>query len=630
MSQSAVNLTPPETLVIQEVPDISMSLVEQVSRYTDFRQAALFSWHPVRNEMLISTRFADSPQVHVVSQPMGSRSQLTFYQDAVRSAAYDPQTGETFVFNQDIGGSEFAQNYRFDLDSGNVTLLTDGRSKNSSGMWSNAGDRIVYTSTRRTGNDNDFYTVNPHEPGSEICIAECVGGGWFPLSWSPDDTSLVVLEYRSVNDSDIWRFDCMTGARVCLTKSDSAAAFGYAEFLSDPAKLLVVTDRDSEFHRLAILNSETQELEFIESGVEWDVDQVSLSDDRCLAAFVTNEDGIGRLHVINLDTFLEIELPTLPEGNISGPLWHSDGTHLAFHCVAASAPADIYAIDFSAFTVERWTKSETGRVDVSLLQEPALIKWTSFDGLQIPGFMYSAPPCFTGQRPVMVVIHGGPESQFRPVYLGRTNYYLNELGVVLIYPNIRGSSGYGKTFLHRDNGHLRHHSYMDIDALLDWIHDQPNLDSNRVMITGGSYGGHMTLAVATRSNDRIACSVDIVGMSNLVTFLENTEGYRQDLRRAEYGDERDPETRRYLESIAPLNHAGNITKPMFIIQGRNDPRVPYTEAVQMAETVRANGTPLWFLMANDEGHGFAKKRNSDYQFYATVEFVKRFLIVGPT
>ena len=226
----------------------------------------------------------------------------------------------------------------------------------------------------------------------------------------------------------------------------------------------------------------------------------------------------------------------------------------------------------------------------------------------------------------MIVIHGGPEGQFRPVYLGRTNYYLNELGVSVLYPNVRGSSGYGKTFLDLDNGFKREDSYRDISALLDWIAAQPDLDAERVMVTGGSYGGHMTLALAVRENERIRCSLDIVGMSNLVTFLENTEAYRQDLRRVEYGDERDPEMRAFLERIAPLNHAQKITKPLFIVQGKNDPRVPYTEALQMAATVRANDTPVWFLMANDEGHGFAKKSNADFLFYSTIAFVQQYLL----
>ncbi|MCI0380528.1 MAG: prolyl oligopeptidase family serine peptidase, partial [Gemmataceae bacterium] len=221
---------------------------------------------------------------------------------------------------------------------------------------------------------------------------------------------------------------------------------------------------------------------------------------------------------------------------------------------------------------------------------------------------------------------GGPESQFRPGFLARYNYLLNELGVALIFPNIRGSSGYGKTFLTLDNGFLREDSYKDIEALLDWIATRPDLDADRVLVTGGSYGGHMTLAVATYYPERMRCAIDVVGMSNLVSFLENTESYRRDLRRAEYGDERDPKMRKFMETIAPLNNAHKIKKPLFIVQGKNDPRVPLIESEQMVATLKKQGTPVWYLMAEDEGHGFAKKKNADFQFYASVMFVREFLL----
>ena len=276
--------------------------------------------------------------------------------------------------------------------------------------------------------------------------------------------------------------------------------------------------------------------------------------------------------------------------------------------------------------VTRWTESELGGLVGSELVEPRLIKWKSFDGLEITGFYYKPPARFTGRRPVIINIHGGPEGQFTPGFMGRTNYYLNELGVAVIYPNVRGSSGYGKTFLKLDNGMKREDSVKDIGALLDWIAQQPDLDASKVMVTGGSYGGYMTLAVATLYNDRIACALDVVGISNFITFLQNTESYRRDLRRAEYGDERDPAMRAYFERIAPFNRAGNITKPLFVVQGGNDPRVPRTESEQMVARVKQNGNPVWYLMAQDEGHGFRKKGNVDFQFYATVMFVRRFLL----
>jgi dipeptidyl aminopeptidase/acylaminoacyl peptidase len=244
----------------------------------------------------------------------------------------------------------------------------------------------------------------------------------------------------------------------------------------------------------------------------------------------------------------------------------------------------------------------------------------------ISGFLYKPPAKFAGKRPVLVVIHGGPEGQSQPIFLGRANYYLNELGIALIYPNVRGSTGYGKTFSLLDNGFKREDTYKDIDALFDWVGTRPDLDADRIGVTGGSYGGHMTLAVSTFYSGRIRCSVDIVGMSNLVTFLEHTEGYRRDLRRVEYGDERDPKMHDFLEKIAPMNNIEKIKKPMLVVAGKNDPRVPVTESEQIVGALKKQGTPVWYVMAKDEGHGFRKKQNQDFQFYATVEFLEEYLL----
>jgi dipeptidyl aminopeptidase/acylaminoacyl peptidase len=254
------------------------------------------------------------------------------------------------------------------------------------------------------------------------------------------------------------------------------------------------------------------------------------------------------------------------------------------------------------------------------------VSWRSFDGKMISGFLYRPAKKFTGKRPVIIDIHGGPESQSKPYFLGRMNYYLNELGVAILFPNVRGSIGYGKSFLAADNGFKREDSVKDIGALLDWIPGQPDLNPQRVMVTGGSYGGYMSLAVATKYSDRIRAAIDIVGISNFVTFLERTESYRRDLRRVEYGDEREPKMREFLQQISPVNNAKNIKVPLMVVHGKNDPRVPLNEAQQIVQAVRQNNVPVWYLMANDEGHGFSKKRNVDYQFYATVMFIKEFLL----
>jgi dipeptidyl aminopeptidase/acylaminoacyl peptidase len=292
---------------------------------------------------------------------------------------------------------------------------------------------------------------------------------------------------------------------------------------------------------------------------------------------------------------------------------------------SAQSVSDVFSVNANTLQVDRWTRGE-GAVDPSTFREPELIHWKTFDGKTISGFLYAPPPRFAGKRPVIVSIHGGPEGQSRPTFINRNNYFVNELGIAIIYPNVRGSRGYGKAFVALDNGLKREDSYKDINALFDWIEQRPDLDATRVMVTGTSYGGFMTLAVATHYSDRIACALSIVGISNLVTFLERTETYRRDLRRAEYGDERNPQVRAFMERIAAVNNVRNITRPLFVVSGRNDPRVPVSEGQQMVAAARTQQAPVWYLVGNDEGHGFTKKNNLDYLFYASVAFVKQYLL----
>ncbi|HEX6625221.1 MAG TPA: prolyl oligopeptidase family serine peptidase, partial [Pyrinomonadaceae bacterium] len=370
----------------------------------------------------------------------------------------------------------------------------------------------------------------------------------------------------------------------------------------------------------------TKQHTYLTDHIKWDVDDFELSPDGSTIALVTNEDGISRLRLLDTKTRKEKTPPELPVGLVGALEWHDNGRDLGFSLSSARSTSDVYSLDVKTGKVERWTFSETGGLNTDNLSDPQLVKWKSFDGREISGFLYLPPARFTGPRPLIINIHGGPEAQARPGFLGRTNYYLNEMGVAILYPNVRGSSGYGKTFLALDNGFKREDSYKDIGALLDWLPTQPRLDASRVMVTGGSYGGHMAFAIATLYSDKIRASLPVVGISNLVSFLERTESYRRDLRRAEYGDERDPRMRAFMTHIAPLTNASKITKPIFIVQGGNDPRVPLNEAEQMVKTVRQNNTPVWYLMAKDEGHGFNKKKNQDFQFYATIMFVREYLL----
>src|SRR5439155_97256 len=453
--------------------------------------------------------------------------------------------------------------------------------------------------------------MDPADPRTDRMVLELEGGGYAPLDWSPDDRTMLLHQGISVNESYLWLVDVATGVKTLLTtqQGTDTVAYGSAQFGRDGKGIYLTTDLGSEVRRLAYLSLLGKRYRFLSDRLPWDVDEFALSPDGRWIAFVANEDGIGALHVINAATGAERRIPKLPAGLIGNVTWRRTGAELAFSFTSARSGEDAYSLDLVTGRLVRWTESETGGLNTADFAEPELIHWSSFDGRSVSGFLYKPPVRFAGRRPVIINIHGGPEGESRPGFLGRSNYYVNELGIALILPNVRGSTGHGKTFVKLDNGTLREGAYKDIGALFDWIRARPDLDPDHVLVTGGSYGGHMTLVTATLYNDRVCCSVDVVGISNLATFLKNTSGYRQDLRRVEYGDERDSTLRAWMERTAPLNNVDKVTKPLFIVAGMNDPRVPRTEAEQMVAALKQRSVPVWYLMAKDEGHGFRKKNN---------------------
>lgn len=625
-AQDAV-VIPPENIVVSGVPAIPAALAETAGRYKENRAAFAPSWHPQRRELLVSTRFANTYQTHLVKFPGGARQQLTFFSEPVYGGSFHPNGGDYFVFQKDVGGGEWYQLFRYDMTTGDSRLLTDGKSRNLQGPWSSGSDLIAYTSTRRTGQDTDLWVMNPSDPKTDHLLTPLKGGGWSPQDWSPDDKHILLLEEVSVNESHVWLVDSATGDKAELTPhaSGEKIAYGNPRFSKDGKGVYFTSDKESEFQRLVYLDLATRQERVLTSNIPWDVDEFALSYDGKKIAFASNEDGLSALHLLDTSTTIELPVPKVSVGVIGDLVWHHNSHDLAFSLTTARLPVDTYSLDADTGKVERWTNSETA-VNTSSFVDAELIRWKSFDGKTISGFLTRPPAKFTGKRPVLIEIHGGPEGQSRPTFLGTDWYYVNEMGIALIDPNVRGSTGYGKTFTKLDNGLLRQDSYKDINALLDWIAAQPDLDASRVAIIGGSYGGHMTLAVSTFYSDRIKCSIDIVGMSNLVTFLEHTEEYRRDLRRVEYGDERDPNMRAFLEKIAPMNNIVKIKKPMLVVAGKNDPRVPVSESDQIVEGLKKQSTPVWYILAKDEGHGFQKKTNQDYEFYSDVVFLQEYLL----
>ncbi len=628
-AQESNTLKPAENFIAKNIPEIPAKIAADLSLYTETRSAAPRAWHPKKREIIITTRFGNTNQLHYVKDPGGARTQLTFFSEQVTSATFEPVNGDYFLFTKDIDGNEFYQIFRYDMADGKVTLLTDGgRTQNGGMVWNKAKNLIAFTSTKRNGADRDIYTMDPKDPSTTKLLLEVKGGGWGVMDWSTDDTKMLIAEYKSINESNIYVLDIASGKFniVSPTSKKEVVANVGGRFSRDGKYIFTVTDKDNEFRKLGRMDVDGKNLTILSKDINWDINGMELSEDGGHMIFTANERGMNVAYLMNTETLEYGKLASLPMGQISSTEWRPGTKEFFFTLSSARSTSDVYTHNIETGVTERWTYSELGGIVPETLSEPSIITWKSFDGKEISGIYYKANEKFEGKRPVIINIHGGPESQSSPRFLGRSNYYLNELGVSIIYPNVRGSNGFGKSFLKLDNGFLRENSVFDIGALLDWIATQPDLDTTRIMVMGGSYGGYMSLACAVHYSSRLKCAVDVVGISNFNTFLKNTEDYRRDLRRVEYGDEQDPKMYAHLEKISPNNNAQKIKIPLFIIQGGNDPRVPRTEAEQMFNVLQEQGTPVWYLEAKDEGHGFRKKDNADFMSYTIVEFMKTYLL----
>ena len=616
----------PSNLIVENVPAFPDTLVEKVRPYLEVRTAVFEAWNPVRQEMLIITRFGNTPQLHLVKMPGGARKQLTFFPDRIGGAQYRPGDPNTIVFSKDVGGGEFFQLYRYDVPTGDITLLTDGQSRNTSARFSRDGKWMAFASTRRSGKDTDIYVLDPTQPQSARMVLQVEGGGWFPTDFSPDGKQLIVANDISAEQTELHLVDVASGSKRQLTPKGAPIAFENSRFAPNGSDIYFVSDEGSEFSQLVRMHL-ADGSKTVLSHEKWDVDEFEVSEDGRRIAYVTNENGIGILHVMDAATGAAVSIPRLPVGILSGVAWHPNNHLLGFSITSAKSPSDAYSLDLDSGRLDRWTESETGGLDPSRNIDPQLVTMKSFDGTAISAFVYRPDPArFPGKRPSLIIIHGGPEGQSRPGFNGRTNYWINELGIAVVFPNVRGSSGYGKTYLAMDNGYKREDAVKDIGTVINWIKSDPLLDPDRIGVYGGSYGGYMTLATMTHYNDQMRAAIDVVGVANFITFFKNTSAYRTDLRRVEYGDERDPQMHAFLERISPLTSASKITRPLMVVAGYNDPRVPYTEGQQIVAAVRGNNAPVWWLMAKDEGHGFAKKANQDYQFLAMTEFLRQYLL----
>jgi dipeptidyl aminopeptidase/acylaminoacyl peptidase len=617
-------------LVMQDVPEIPQVIVNDLNRYQNVRSAPFRGFSVDGKSIFITTRFGDVAQIHRVDTPNGSRKQITFFEEPIGGIDRQPGTNN-LTFTMDTGGNEFSQIFSFNPKTAESKLLTDGESRNGGVEWNQDGTQFAYVSTRRDGKSNDIWLMDPEEPSKSEILMESQDGSWWGADdWSNDGQHLLVQQYISASDSRIHSLNLQTREIKQLVGDKDAPSVNYSiAFDAKNKGFFFVTNQFSEFNQLAYQAYTKTEPVIITKDINWNVDSGALSEKKDRAAFIVNVDGIDTLYLLSLKDFKYKKVKGLPIGLIGGLEFSPDGKNLGLTLNTARSASDSYVLalgksPLSYGELTRWTESEVGGLDTSEFSEPELIRYQTFDDREIPAFIYK--PKSEGPHPVIISIHGGPESQYTPGFSSTYQLWVAKLGAAVIAPNVRGSSGYGKEYINLDNGFKREDSVKDIGALLDWIETQSDLDSKRVAVYGGSYGGYMVLASTAHYSDRLKAAVDVVGISNFVTFLENTEDYRRDLRRVEYGDERDPKMRAHLEKISPNNHVEKFDIPMFVIQGQNDPRVPVTEAEQIVKALRDSGKTVWYMNALNEGHGYRKKENRDIYQQAIVMFFKEHLI----
>jgi dienelactone hydrolase len=601
----------PPAIATRDVPIVPPELAERLRQYQNTRSAVFSGWSPDGRGILIQTRFGNSAQLHRVYEPGGRREQVTFFDEPAGGRFIPGEDSSGLLVTMSRGGSENDQVYFLDQAAYRSALLTDGKSRNLLGPVRHDGGRMIVLSNQRNGRDMDLFLADCRRPESQELLMQVENQFWTAADWSLDGEQLLLSRYVSINESYPALFEVSTKSlRPLPLPSDAPAALGRMAFSPDRKVAYLTTDARGEFLELARLDLETHEYSWPAGELLWDVSDLEVERASGLVVFAVNADGASRLYLLEGDRRRELELPL---GVIAGLEFSPDALQLGFTLARPDAPAEAYSLRLSDGELVRWTYSEVGGLNPASFVAPERIAYPAFDGIEVPAY-YFRPPTASANKPaaVLVQIHGGPESQYRPTFSGTTQFQLNELGLAVICPNVRGSAGYGKTYLKLDNGVLRDDAVKDIGALLDWIGRQPELDASRVAVTGGSYGGFMVLASLVSFPERIKAGVDIVGIANFITFLERTSAYRQDLRRAEYGDEREPAVRAFFERISPAAGADKIRSALLVAHGVNDPRVPYSEAQQIAEKVRSADRPVWTVYADNEGHGFAKKDNRDY------------------
>jgi len=592
-----------------------------IERYLNVRNAGGPDFGPEgRLSFLLNT--TGTGQVWSVREPESWPEQHTFFEDSVSFVDSSPERAEA-VFGMDEGGNERAQLYRLGYESGAITELTAmPEAKHRWGGWDSTGDRFAFASNRRDEAVFDVYVQGRDETGDDAKLVH-EGDGWLSVAgWSPSDDRLIVHEAHSSFDHDLYTLDLATGDLTHHTPHEGDVRYSGPEWGPDGEGIYLVTDRESDTLRLERLDLAAGEFAVVADGGEWNVDGVAIDEDSRRVVYSQNVDGYTELTVGELvgpDRIDELPEPDLPNGVAGGVSFGPEGDRFAVTATGSTHNANVYVVDTTTGRAERWTRASTAGIPRDSFVERELVHYPTFDGRDIPAF-FSTPetePPESGY-PVVVDIHGGPESQRRPSFASVTQYLLNN-GYAVFEPNVRGSSGYGKAYSALDDVQKRMDSVKDVREGVGWLHDHPEVDPDRIVAMGGSYGGFMVLASLTEYPELWAAGVDIVGIANFVTFLENTGDWRRSLREAEYGSL--DGDREFLESVSPINNIDRIEAPLFVLHGENDPRVPVGEAEQIVEKAREQGVPVRKLIFDDEGHGFSKLENRIEAYRGIVDFL---------
>lgn len=618
----------PRGIVTEGVPPVPETLRAELAPYLDLGGASFRGWHPERREVMLTSRIGDVTHLHLMAQPNGKRVGLTNGPTAVQNGWIQPG-GEHLLYSADHRGNENFQLYLRDIDGPQTPTfrLTDGRSRNTDPVWSKDGRQIAYASNQRNGKNSDLVVTGTEEPRSERRPLGDKHPGWAPVEWASDGRRILVREFIGTTEVRLAFADCIEGKLTPITRPEDRHYIAHPVLAEYDQAIYCLSDHESDTLKPTRIDIRTGEITKLRGAPDWDAEELTISSDGRRLAVSFNIEGFSEVRLWELPSGKPLPSITLPRGVFSNLTFRPGSHELGFTLNSEESANDVWSADLETGALTRWTnRIKKPAKEIPVIQ-PVVQRVVSFDQLSIPFLVYYPDATkFPGRRPALLVMHGGPEGQSRPGYRGSYYYYLNELGVALVYPNVRGSTGYGRHYLSLDNGLKREDSVRDVGAVLDWISRSDRLDAGRVGVLGASYGGYMSLACLIRYPDRLRCGVDSVGISNFVTFLEDTSDYRRGNRRLEYGDERKPEVRQFLESISPVNRAGDIRAPLLIIQGRNDPRVPYTEAERMRDALRLRGGTVWYVLAQDEGHGFSKKSNVDFQNLVTAHFLREHLL----